>query len=66
MRTMKAGDNTVGLHFKRPLIQQRQEQMKRAEAGSEDTTQGPTATGQTSEDSGLGTAGGRGDGEKGI
>lgn len=56
MRAMRAGDNTVGLHFKRPLIQQRHEQVKRAKAGSEDTTQGPT--GQTSDDGGLGTAGG--------
>lgn len=66
MRDMKAGDNMVSLHFKRPLIQQCHKQMKRAKAGSEATTQGPTAIGQMSDDSGWGKACGHGDGEKRI
>ena len=40
--------------------------MKRAKAGSEATTQRPTAIGQMRDDSGLGKAGGHGDGEKRI
>ena len=50
--------------LKRPLVLQCQEEMKRAEAGSENTTQGSVAPGQMNDNRGLGKAGGSGDGEK--